>query len=175
MKKIKLGNKMYNLVSKGANGSCVEISSTQIAKVFELGSASREANLMKKANSINGLVCQYIDITFTETFSHELLVMERLYPLQYRALSVKEREEMFEKFIVDLKELHSNGFAHWDIKRPEHVATGERLWDNIILTKEGLRLIDTGNSLLEGDPDFEEAVQDDINSAMEFKEIFLIP
>jgi serine/threonine protein kinase len=165
----------YALLSEGANGQVVELTQTTCAKIFELGEASREADLMKVANSINGLLCNHIKVEPTSEYSKELLVMERLYPLQYRAITLNQREQFFNKFLTELKELHSRGFAHWDVKRPAHVATGERLWDNIVLTPQGLRLIDTGNSVLQDDFDFKEACAEDIQNAMEFREVFLIP
>ena len=173
---IMIDNINYSLLSEGANGQVVELNSTNCAKIFELGEALREANLMQKANSINGLLCKFIKIEITSEYSKELLVMERLFPLQYRALTLVEREKFFDKFLTQLKELHSKGFAHWDVKRPVHVCkSADRLWDNIILTPQGLRLIDTGNSVLSGDYDFDEACREDIANAMEFKNIFLIP
>jgi hypothetical protein len=165
----------FALLSEGANGQVVGLTTDTCAKIFELGEAQREADLMKVANGINGLLCNHIKVEITSGYSKELLVMERLYPLQYRALTVNQREVFFNKFLAELKELHSNGFAHWDVKRPSHVATGERLWDNIVLTPQGLRLIDTGNSVLQDDFDFEEACKEDITNAMEFKKVFLIP
>jgi RIO-like serine/threonine protein kinase len=164
----------YDLLSEGANGQVVELTQDTCAKIFELGEAQREADLMKVANSINGLLCNHVKVEPTSGYSKELLVMERLYPLQYRAIAVTQREAFFNKFLSELKKLHSNGFAHWDVKRPAHVAK-ERLWDNIVLTPQGLRLIDTGNSVLQDNYAFEKACEEDIKNAMEFKEVFLIP
>ena len=173
---IMIDNINYNLLSEGANGQVVELNSTSCAKIFELGEASREADLMQKANSINDLLCKFIRVEITSEYSKELLVMERLFPLQYRAITISEREQFFDKFLSELKELHSNGFAHWDVKRPSHVCkSADRLWDNIILTPQGLRLIDTGNSVLVDDYDFEDAVSEDLQNAMEFKQVFLVP
>ncbi|MBD2201624.1 hypothetical protein H6G33_09715 [Calothrix sp. FACHB-1219] len=175
-KVIMIDKKKYNLLSEGANGKVIELDSNRVAKIFELGDSKRETSLMQQANQINELVCKFLKTEFTSNYSKELMIMERLYPLQYRAITVVERERMFEEFIKQIKELHSNGFAHWDIKRPSHaVSSSDRYWDNIILTRDGIRLIDTGNSVSTEDPDFEEACEDDIRSAMEFKKIFLIP
>ena len=174
-KNVTIANKKYNVISKGANGTCVEFSRTECSKIFELGEAKKESELMKSANSINNLVCKYIRTEYSDDYSAEFLVMERLYPLQYRSLTLKEREDMFDTFLNQVKELHTNGFAHRDIKRPAHIASGERSWDNIVLTAEGLRLIDTGNSVTSDNYDFEDACIDDIACVLEFKAVFLIP
>lgn len=175
-KTIMIDNVKYNLLSEGANGQVVELNSNSCAKIFELGEAAREADLMKRANLINDLLCKFIKIEITSGYSKELMIMERLFPLQYRAITVNERAQFFDKFLTELKELHANGFAHWDVKRPAHVCkSADKLWDNIVLTPQGLRLIDTGNSVLSDDYDFEDACEEDISNAMEFREIFLIP
>lgn len=99
--KITIDGTTYDLLSQGENGQVVVIDKQEVAKIFELGSSKKEANLMRAANSINSLVVKLIRVDITKDYSNELMVMERLYPLQYRAISVPEREKMFEVFILN--------------------------------------------------------------------------
>jgi serine/threonine protein kinase len=170
--KIKIDGKLYNLLSQGENGQVVVINNKEVAKIFELSESREEANLMKTANSINSLVVKLLRVDITSGYSNELLVMERLYPLQYRAISVPERERFFKVFLTQLKELHLNGWAHGDIKRPDWV---DSPWDNIILTQIGIRLIDTGTAVTSNHYKFKDWCMRDIANAMEFKDVFLKP
>lgn len=170
--RIKIDGVIYNLLSQGENGQVVVINNKEVAKIFELSESRGEANLMRQANSINNLVVKLIRVDITSSYSKELLVMERLFPLQYRAISVPEREKFFEVFLTQLKELHAAGWAHGDIKRPVWC---DSPWDNIILTKEGIRLIDTGTACTSEHYNFKDWVQRDLDNAMEFKEVFLKP
>ena len=53
---------------------------------------------------------------------------------------------MAEVFEDELKQLHSNGFVHRDLKRPSGLEG--QYFDNVLLTTSGLRLIDVGISAL---------------------------
>jgi RIO-like serine/threonine protein kinase len=170
--KIKIDGMDYSILSKGENGVVVVINNQEVGKIFELGASKQEAAAMKAANKINSLVVKLLRVDITMGYSNELLVMERLYPLQYRALSVPEREQMFDSFLTQLKELHSNGWAHGDIKRPQWV---DSHWDNIVLIKSGIRLIDTGTAVSSEHYNFKDWCERDISNAMEFKEVFLKP
>lgn len=167
------------LLSQGANGK-VYVHPTNDKVVMKwfgvddcMSSAISEYKMLVAANKINSVLVKAVGHDFT--LEGEWLMMERLMPLQYRAIDVLTREAMYEEFVRQVKELHSNGLAHWDIKRPDHVASGMASWDNIILTEEGLRLIDAGNMVNSNDPDFEDAVEDDLDCLREFKEVFLQP
>ena len=105
-----------------------------------------EAEKMKFANKINNLICQFIRIDFDEKNKWELLVMERIYPIDYRSYEIEKRELWFDVFEDELKQLHNTGFVHHDLRRPSDIA-GER-FDNILLTPFGLRLIDVSISAL---------------------------
>lgn len=170
--KIKIDGTVYSLLSQGENGQVVVINNKEVAKIFELSGSREEAKLMKAANQVNFLVVKLLRVDITSGYSKELLVMERLYPLQYRAISIPEREQMFEVFLTQLKELHLNGWAHGDIKRPTWCDSS---WDNIILTQTGLRLIDTGTAVTSEHYHFKDWCERDIANAMEFKEVFLKP
>jgi serine/threonine protein kinase len=75
-----------------------------------------------------------------------MLVMERLYPLDFRSLELSKRELLLDVFVDEVRELHRAGFVHRYIRRPSD-QSGER-YDNVLLTNQGLRLIDVGISAL---------------------------
>ncbi len=175
MRKVNLGGNMYDLLSRGDNALVVALDSVRAAKVFELGSLTlmEEARLLKAANRVNDLLVGYLGTEIVSDSSQELLVMERVYAVQPRALTEKLRVQMVEEFKRKLVELHRAGFAHWDIKRPLNAATGN-LWDNIIPTLEGIKLIDCGISVTADHPEFDEAKEHDLESCLEFAEMFTL-
>jgi serine/threonine protein kinase len=129
---------------------------------------------MKFANIINDLVVKFIRLDFQEDLQAEMLVMERLKPIEYRAYEVEIRELWFEVFEYKLKEIHKAGFVHRDLKRPSNI--GGLTFDNILLTDTGLRLIDVGISALSsqvGEKIFEKYVEIELQEMASFKEYFL--
>lgn len=172
------------LLSQGANGK-VYVHPTNpniVMKWFgvddSMTSAYSEYQMLIASNKINNLLVKAVSHDFT--LEGEWLMMERLMPLQYRAIDIPTRVAMYEDFVRQVKELHQGkdgvkGMAHRDIKRPEHIASGIAAWDNIILTQEGLRLIDAGNMVNSDDCNFEDAVADDLKCLKEFKQVFLQP
>ena len=134
-------------LSSGANNTVIALTETEAGKLFfddtrsEIGS---EAEKMQFANSINGLVVQFI--RFDEFDNSAMLVMERLGPLDYRFFEVSKRELIFDVFEDELRQLHKAGFVHRDLRRPSNI--GGMLFDNIFLTTTGIRLIDVGISAL---------------------------
>lgn len=136
-------------LSSGANNVVIALSKTEVAKLFvedtrsDLGS---EAQKMQAANKINGLIVKFIRLDFDETLQAEMLVMERLYPIDYRAYEVEKRELWCDVFEDELTQLHTAGFVHRDIRRPSGL--NGQYFDNVLLTEEGLRLIDVGISAL---------------------------
>ncbi|MFI5195589.1 MAG: hypothetical protein ACHQD8_00730 [Chitinophagales bacterium] len=169
--------KYPRLLSSGANNRVIALSATEVAKLFigdtrsDLGS---EAEKMKFANSVNGLVARFIRLDFDEALQAEMLVMERIYPIDYRAYEVEKRELWWEVFEDEVAELHKAGFVHRDIKRPSNLAG--LAFDNILLTNEGLRLIDVGISALRtqvGDKLFDKYIETELQEMVEFKEYFL--
>ena len=127
----------------------IAISETEVAKLFledtrsDIGS---EAEKMKFANTINGLVTQFIRLDFDETIGGEMLVMERIYPIDFRAYEVERRELWCDVFEDELMQLHKAGFVHRDIRRPSGL--NGLHFDNVLLTNNGLRLIDVGISAI---------------------------
>ncbi|HEY2727603.1 MAG TPA: hypothetical protein VGI61_10555, partial [Parafilimonas sp.] len=109
----------------------------------------------------------------TKTISG-LLVMERIYSIDYRSYEIEKRELWFDVFQYELKQLHSAGFVHHDLRRPSDIA-GER-FDNILLTPFGLRLIDVGISALKinvGETLFKKYVEIELQEMKTFHEFFL--
>lgn len=149
----------------------------EVAKLFtddtrsDIGS---EAEKMKFANIVNDLVVNFIRLDFQEDLQAEMLVMERIKPIEYRAYEVEIRELWFEVFEYKLKEIHKAGFVHRDLKRPSNI--GGLTFDNILLTDTGLRLIDVGISALRsqvGEKIFEKYVVIELQEMALFKEYFL--
>ena len=136
-------------LSAGANNAVIALSDTEVAKLFlgdtrsDIGS---EAEKMKFANTINGLVARFIRLDYNEDLQAEMLVMERLRPIDYRAYEIEHRELWFDVFKDELLELHKAGFIHRDLRRPSDL--DGLAFDNILLTEQGLRLIDVGISAL---------------------------
>lgn len=170
------GKYPYQL-SAGANNIVTALNEKEVAKIFEGDTRSdigSEAEKMKFANKINGLVCQFIRLDYDDAKNIELLIMERLYPLDYRTHEIGKRELIFSVFEDELKALHQAGFVHRDIIRPSNIS-GEK-YDNVFLTDKGLRLIDVGISALKhqvGEKIFQKFVDVEIEEMKKFKEYFL--
>jgi serine/threonine protein kinase len=164
-------------LSSGANNTVIVLNDNEVAKLFigdtrsDIGS---EAEKMKFANSINDLIVKFIRLDFNEELQAEMLVMERIHPLDYRAYEVEIRELWMDVFEDDLKALHKAGFVHRDLKRPSDL-TG-LAFDNILLSNKGLRLIDVGISALRqqvGDKIFEKYLEIETQEMILFKDYFL--
>lgn len=164
-------------LSSGANNIVLALTENEVAKLFledtrsDLGS---EAEKMKFANQVNNLVCRFVRLDFDEELKAEMLVMERIYPIDYRAYEVERRELWFDVFQDELLRLHQAGFVHRDLKRPS--GQGGLYFDNILLTENGLRLIDVGISYLKekvGEVIFSKAVELERQELLQFKEFFL--
>ena len=174
---ITMSNKYKNLLSSGANNRVIVLSETEVAKIFEGDTRSdigSEAEKMRYANTINHLVCQFHRLDYDEQNSWDMLVMERIHALEFRTFEVRKRELIFDVFEDELKKLHENGFVHRDLRRPSN-QSGEK-YDNILLTTEGLRLIDVGISAIKdkvGDKLFSKYIEIELLELEEFKHYFL--
>ena len=164
-------------LSAGANNTVIVLSDTEVGKLYindtrsEIGS---EAEKMQFANTINGLVAKFIRLDFDESLQAEILVMERIHPIDYRAYEVEIRQLWLAVFKDELKQLHKAGFVHRDLKRPSNISG--LAFDNILLTQKGLRLIDVGISALQtqvGNKIFEKYVAMEDKELEEFEEYFL--
>jgi hypothetical protein len=164
-------------LSRGANNAAIALSETEVGKLFgddtrsDIGS---EAEKMRFANEVNGLVVKFLRLEANAALGTDMLVMERLYPLDFRAYEVEMREIWFDVFADDLRALHQAGFVHRDLLRPSNLP-GDR-YDNILLTPQGLRLIDVGISVLQrqvGESFFRAYVQRELEELALFQEFFI--
>jgi len=165
------------ILSQGNNNTVIALSTTEVAKLYvgdsrtEIGA---EARKMQFANQVNDLVVRFIRLDFSEELQAEMLVMERLKLLDFRTAEREIRQLWLEVFEYKLLQLHKAGFVHRDLQRPSNVG-GEK-YDNIILTEEGLRLIDVGISALQsevGDKIFKHYVTQEVKELEVFKEYFM--
>ncbi len=72
----------------------IALSSTEVAKLFTEDTRSdigSEAEKMKYANQINSLVVKFVRLDLDEAKKWEMLVMERLYPLDFRTYEHEAR------------------------------------------------------------------------------------
>jgi serine/threonine protein kinase len=164
-------------LSSGANNTVIVLNDKEVAKLFsgdtrsDLGS---EAEKMKYANSINDLVSKFVRLEYNEELQCEMLVMERIKPIDFRAYEVEIRQLWLEVFEQELKKLHQSGFVHRGLKRPSDIQG--LAFDNILLTEQGLRLIDVGISALKtqvGEKIFEKQLELELQELEIFKEYFL--
>lgn len=169
--------KYPRLLSYGANNKVIALTEEAVAKLYtgdtrsDIGS---EAEKMKYANTVNGLVCKFLRLDYNDTLQAEMLVMERIYPIDYRAHEIEKRELWLDVFLDEIHQLHLAGFVHRDIRRPSDL-TGQ-LYDNILLTSNGIRLIDVGISALlsqVGDKLYNKYVETELLELEEFKNYFL--
>ena len=169
--------KYPRLLSTGANNKVIALSQTEVGKLYtgdtrsDIGS---EAEKMKFANTINGLVVKFLRLDFHQELNADMLVMERIFPIDFRAYELEKRELWMDVFMDEVNQLHKAGFVHRDIRRPSDI-TGQP-FDNILLTGLGLRLIDVGISALRtqvGDMLFEKYIEVELKELKEFKEYFL--
>ena len=163
-------------LSSGANNTVIALSETEVGKVFtgdtrsDIGS---EAEKMKFANAVNGLVVKFVRLDVFGT-DGEMLVMERLFPMDFRAYEYERREILLDVFEDELRQLHRAGFAHRDLRRPSDMPG--LTFDNIFLTPTGIRLIDVGISALRsqvGEQLFERFIEQEMNEFELFRTFFL--
>lgn len=168
--------KYPRLLSSGANNKVIAINEKEVAKLFvgdtrsDIGS---EAEKMKFANTINRLLSIFIRLDYDEDLQAEMLVMERIYPIDFRAYEIEKKELWADVFFDEINQLHKAGFVHRDIRRPSDI--GGQPFDNILLTNNGLRLIDVGISALRtqvGDKLFNKYLEIELKELVEFKNYF---
>ena len=166
--------KYPRLLSSGANNRVVVLSETEVAKLFigdTRSDIASEAEKMKFANTVNQLAARFIRLDFDESMQAEMLVMERIYPIDYRAYEVERRELWCEVFENEMIQLHKAGFVHRHIKRSSNL-TGQA-FDNILLATGGLRLIDLGISALRiqvGDKLFSKYIEIELQEMAGFRQ-----
>lgn len=164
-------------LSAGANNAVIVLTDTEVAKLFtgdtrsDIGS---EAEKMKFANTINDLVVRFVRLDYNEELQAEMLIMERIRPIDYRAYEIERRELWYDVFADELDQLHKAGFVHRDLKRPSDL--DGLAFDNILLTEHGLRLIDVGISALKsqvGERIFDKYIENEQDELHRFREYFL--
>ena len=164
-------------LSAGANNTVIALSETEVAKLFlgdtrsDIGS---EGEKMKAANGINGLVVHFKRLDYDEQLEAEMLIMERLYPIDYRSYEAEKRQLWIDVFEDEMTKLHTGGFVHRHLKRPSGI--GGLPYDNILLTPTGLRLIDVGISALQhqvGDKLFQKYLEVEKEEMTQFRDYFL--
>ncbi len=120
----------------------------------EKPSVAKEALALQYANSINDLMPRFVGKQTWQDedgTAHDMLVMERLYPLPIHHFELPVRQEMMKLFEEKMKELHDNQFVHGDFMRPTNYFTRgnlEWMFNNIVQTESGLRLIDAGFAII---------------------------
>lgn len=163
-------------LSSGANNTVIALSDTEVGKIFtgdtrsDIGSESIK---LQFANKVNGLVVRFIRLDELNDEA-EMLVMERLYPMDFRAYEYERRELWLDVFEDELHQLHKSGFVHRDLRRPSDMPG--LTFDNIFLTPTGLRLIDVGISALHeqvGERLFNRFVQQELTELEQFRLFFL--
>ncbi len=111
-------------LSSGANNTVIVLSDTEVAKLFTEDTRSdigSEAKKMKYANAVNGLMVKFIRLDYNEDLQAEMLVMERLKPLDFRAYEVEIRTLWYDVFHKELTALHRAGFVHRDLNSPSNI------------------------------------------------------
>ena len=110
-------------LSRGANNAVIALSETEAGKLFggdtrsDIGS---EAEKMRFANAVNHLVVQFHRLEYNAALDADMLVMERIYPLDFRAYEVEMRELWLGIFADELRALHAAGFVYRDLLRPSN-------------------------------------------------------
>jgi serine/threonine protein kinase len=169
-------------LSSGANNTVVVLSDTEVAKLFLGDTRSHigsEAEKMKFANGINDLVVRFVRLDYNEDLRAEMLVMERIRPIDYRANEIERRELWYDVFANELRQLHEAGFIHRHLRRPSNLtglAFDRAALRNILLTERGLRLIDVGISALRhqvGDKIFAKYLEVENAELRQFHDYFL--
>jgi serine/threonine protein kinase len=164
-------------LSSGANNTVIVLNETEVAKLFTHDTRSdigSEAEKMQYANAINDLVVKFIRLDYSEALEAQMLVMERIRPIDYRAYEVEIRQLWLDVFKSELQALHKAGFIHRDLKRPSNI--GGLAFDNILLTEQGLRLIDVGISVVKqqvGLKIFEKSLEIENQEIQAFEDYFL--
>ena len=172
-----MAERYSNQLSYGANNLIVALSDTEVAKIFRGDTRSdigSEAEKLKVANNSNDLLVRFIRLDYDDEHAWDMLVMGRLYPLDFRSLEISKRELLLDVFEDELRELHKTGFVHRDIRCPSD-QSGER-YDNVFMTDQDLRLIDAGISALRtqvGDKLFGKYLEVEEREMAEFRSYFL--
>lgn len=160
-------------LSAGTEAVVVALSETEAGKMYQQPTAAEaEAARLAFANEVNSLLVRLIRLDKFD--NHAVLVLERLHPMDFRSIEVDKRKAFLEVLTDELRELHEAGFVHNHLQREAGFTSGK--WDNILLTKSGLRLIDAGRSLLRHETEeatFDAAVAAELQALESFGDMLL--
>jgi serine/threonine protein kinase len=153
----------YDILSKTLHSIIYAISDTSVGKAFaskwvwtdmegkeiappfpDRNSIDEQVEVLQFANKINDLIVKFIEKNQYQ--GNDMLVMERVYPVSSKLLTEIEKGQLISDFEEKLKQLHKSGFVHGDFIRPRMRIP--ECFENIILTKDGFRLIDTDFSMI---------------------------
>ena len=155
------------LLFKSKMSFVVALDEMRVAKFGSYERLKEEAKKMSFANKINDLVVKFFEIKKNIDGSY-CIVMERLFSLHYSSIDLKTKQKFCTEFDGKLRELHRAGFIHGDISFNNN--------PNYILTNTGIRLIDTGMSILNNDIDnivFNNLKKQEVDKIEQVKEIIL--
>lgn len=108
-------------LSSGANNTVIALSEAEVGKLFHGDTRSdigSEADKLRFANGVNELVVRHIRLDVNEELDVDMLVMERLYPMDFRAYEHERRLLWLDVLEDKLRQLHHAGFVHRDLCRP---------------------------------------------------------
>jgi hypothetical protein len=162
-----------SFLASGGNSDVLAINSKQVAKVFQ---GEEEYQWAVKEYTSLHIVYSIAPGLYPKPFALKQVgsetwhvVMERLYPLQSRAISSKEKEIAIAVMYEQWYNLHQV-LANWDIARMTDIGGGK--WDNVLLCQTNrcfrIRFIDMGNAKLVGHRLFERAKSDDLLALEEY-------
>ena len=152
------------LISASFNSAVYALDKKRVAKILANNSLlqlNKEAEKMKFANAVNNLVVKFYELKIDDSGFH-MLVMERLFSMEYRAFESGQILKFLKSFRKKLVELHSEGFVFNDLNNTVLIDKRGEVHTNYILTKSGFRLFDTGLSISRedvGDQEFEKLVE----------------
>jgi hypothetical protein len=162
--------KYPKILEESANHIIVAVSDTEIGKILlpspytwvdtetgkpvdfmnERRTLDDEIKALRFANAINDVMPEFIRKDTWQAKDgkeHEMMVMERLYILPIHHFDLPTRTLMMAEFAEKMTKLHDNYFVHGDFMRPtNYFNRGDLAWifNNIVQTNAGLRLIDAG-------------------------------
>lgn len=136
----------YPVVSVGYFSPVVRVNMQTLGKITYWGyCAKKEYGMTKKVNRLIPSLAPMVHTISRYDDQGEYLAfitMEELIPVPSDSIPRDELIKYCNEFITNVKSLGSYGISHNDIKRP----VKDNVWANLILTKNGIRLIDWGQS-----------------------------
>lgn len=157
----------YFFLGSGKNNQCFYNDHSVVKVFFDLDVANKEATQMIAANKVNSLAVRFHSLETIDDV--HFLFMEKIKALTQQEIdlfSISDRKVMANLAADQLLELHEQFIYHMDIKTPS--AT----FDNILISSDGIRLIDWGRSCEYTSGESKEAYGKDWNSWCDFTKYF---